>query len=449
MECVIISCNKLSYRVLGGWPGQHCAPPVYQTIARTLPPRRHCSTVCVDESKSPTPDLERVCSQLAIGSNETELRKRLHSAMQFMHHHLHIHYPDEMPWLSRLHGVDWCRLLPHRFKSIRLREWLVRTARENRRRRSLAARVRGQCEEVRRARAAAVRRGVQYGRSDTCMFDPYCERPLWHAAQLRLMAMLMYGQTVLVDLGREQMSPPISIYNCGRAVRHIVRAVRYNSSQLKPLNLQLCGVGEGSRVEHLLRQFVPIHPPSRSAVDVGDNDDFDIDWMDDVDCDTINLPLSVTSQDCLDLYEPKRLVYLVPYTNTALSHLNPDDVYVLGGFTDNVPDNVISAGVRTASLPLIDHLRTPAGFTASRPLYEVIRILSSVAAGNSWKTALQCVKGAKVLEDMSFCRADSEKTVRRSSDIKWLRSVRYYREVYGTNDTSLRASRYRRNNRSV
>ena len=76
-----------------------------------------------------------------------------------------------------------------------------------------------------------------------------------------------------------------------------------------------------------------------------------------------NQMITMTDQDCLDLFPKDKLIYLTPDSPHEMLDFDHDSVYVIGGLVENGPMKPLTLakckrlGIKTAKLPLDKHLR--------------------------------------------------------------------------------------------
>ncbi|XP_020803675.1 tRNA methyltransferase 10 homolog A [Drosophila serrata] len=94
----------------------------------------------------------------------------------------------------------------------------------------------------------------------------------------------------------------------------------------------------------------------------------------------------------LELFEHSQLVYLTCESDKVLDKLQPGTTYVIGGLVDHnhwkglCHQRATEAGLNTARLPLGEHVDMKTRSVLST--YHVFELLSKVAAGQDWTTAI-------------------------------------------------------------
>ncbi|KAH8289603.1 hypothetical protein KR054_007968 [Drosophila jambulina] len=94
----------------------------------------------------------------------------------------------------------------------------------------------------------------------------------------------------------------------------------------------------------------------------------------------------------LDVFEREHLVYLTCESDQVLDKLQPGTTYVIGGLVDHnhwkglCHQRATEAGLKTARLPLSEHVDMKTRSVLST--YHVFELLSKVAAGQDWTTAI-------------------------------------------------------------
>ncbi|KAH8250565.1 hypothetical protein KR038_007125, partial [Drosophila bunnanda] len=94
----------------------------------------------------------------------------------------------------------------------------------------------------------------------------------------------------------------------------------------------------------------------------------------------------------LELFERQQLVYLTCESDKVLDKLQPGTTYVIGGLVDHnhwkglCHQRATEAGLNTARLPLSEHVDMKTRSVLST--YHVFELLSKVAAGQDWTTAI-------------------------------------------------------------
>ncbi|KAI0212383.1 RNA (guanine-9-)-methyltransferase domain-containing protein 1 [Lamellibrachia satsuma] len=113
-----------------------------------------------------------------------------------------------------------------------------------------------------------------------------------------------------------------------------------------------------------------------------------------------NLPISVSSENYLDIYPPEKLVYLTPDSNNVLGRYNHDDIYIIGGLVDKSVVKPFtfakakSEKIRTAKLPLDQYLIWTQG-TKNLALNHVVNILHNVKETGDWEKAFSHIPKRK------------------------------------------------------
>lgn len=93
-----------------------------------------------------------------------------------------------------------------------------------------------------------------------------------------------------------------------------------------------------------------------------------------------------------DIFEHSQLVYLTCESDRVLDKLQPGCTYVIGGLVDHnhfkglCHSRATSAGLTTARLPLSEHVDMKTRAVLST--YHVFELLTKVAAGQDWTTAI-------------------------------------------------------------
>ena len=98
-----------------------------------------------------------------------------------------------------------------------------------------------------------------------------------------------------------------------------------------------------------------------------------------------------------DLFDPNKVVYLSPDSETALVSLDPEAVYIIGGLVDDSVRKDTSrqfsqaVGINTARLPIPEHMeRAETGtFKQILTINQVFDVLLDFHENGDWRTALE------------------------------------------------------------
>jgi len=107
-----------------------------------------------------------------------------------------------------------------------------------------------------------------------------------------------------------------------------------------------------------------------------------------VDCQSTELPVVVTEQDHLDMFDNRRLVYLSPDSKNDLKQVSDDDIYVIGALINKSQDDrgpltlarAKRLGIRHARFPLKKTL----GVQAEMNVDACVGVMCDMKAHNDW-----------------------------------------------------------------
>lgn len=110
-----------------------------------------------------------------------------------------------------------------------------------------------------------------------------------------------------------------------------------------------------------------------------------------------NLCITRFKEQVYEKFEKNDLVYLTPDSPNALSVVDPEKVYVIGGFVDdNIKRNTslnicLKQGIGTACLPIADYFAKPNHKQEVLTINQVFELLFLVYNDVSWKDAFDKV----------------------------------------------------------
>ncbi|KFB40109.1 AGAP000324-PA-like protein [Anopheles sinensis] len=173
---------------------------------------------------------------------------------------------------------------------------------------------------------------------------------------------------VVVDLSFDTIMIDKDVAKC---VKQLLRVYTANRRAEKPLPLHFTGIRPGGAVEkHLVR-----------------NDGY-LQW-----------PVRFSSEHFMQLFEPKKLIYLTSESDNVVDALERNHIYVIGGLVDHNQHKghchrlAEEFGIRHARLPLGEHviLKTRTVLTIN----QVFEILLNINAGKDWQKTLLDVMPAR------------------------------------------------------
>jgi len=235
-------------------------------------------------------------------------------------------------------------------------------------------RVRAERELERAANPDAV--DLQYGLTRNTIFLRLRDATMNMAYSYWQCHGIMYGQTIVIDLGYDKHMVHRESVNCADQIRDVYG---FNKMNRQPFNLHLCNADPTSNIMQQLIKFIP----------------------------NMNTPaclMTVTEKSYLDLFPKSKLVYLTPHCKTELAEFDHDTIYIIGGIVDKSIQQPVSLakakreGIRVARLPLDQYLNWGEG-TKSLTLDQMMKIMLDIKNTGCWNTAFNHVPKRKLKDN--------------------------------------------------
>lgn len=216
----------------------------------------------------------------------------------------------------------------------------------------------------------------KYGLHDNTMFLRIYNHTMNNYYTSQLMNAMLYGMKVVFDFSYDHAMAKFEANNCAK---QLVFAYVMNRIHNDPFDLYFCNANKSNYVIERVHRVIPtLYEP--------------------------DFPLNITEKSYMEIFDPKKLVYLTPHTNSVMTKFNPDSIYIIGAMVDKVNRKPLSlgkakeAGIRALSLPISQYLNWGSGSSKNLPLNQVLGILLDLKCTNNWKTALKHVPTRKLKE---------------------------------------------------
>ncbi|KAI0219891.1 RNA (guanine-9-)-methyltransferase domain-containing protein 1 [Lamellibrachia satsuma] len=173
---------------------------------------------------------------------------------------------------------------------------------------------------------------------------------------------MMHGQTLVFDFGFED-------HMTDRELKELADQLTLchgtNKLRMEPFHFHFCNLNPNGRFGQRLSKTFPAYN---------------------------QLPMSVSSEDYLDLYPHDKLVYLSPNSKSILEKFDHNDIYIVGGIVDKATEVPLTMAraknnrIRTAKFPLDHYLKWLQGSRALT-VNQVVSILLELKDSNDWRKA--------------------------------------------------------------
>lgn len=169
-----------------------------------------------------------------------------------------------------------------------------------------------------------------YAKWKTTMFISFNRESLRKANDRLVRDASMFGPRLAIDFGfNQELLKTFAYHTLKTQLYFTINEIR---NARIPFHLNLCNLERGSKLDEFFRTDMPyLFQPSSL--------------------------INVTSQSYLDIFPKSNLVYLTPDSNRTLTRVDPEKVYIIGGFCDQFRhsqshNKARSEGLPTFKLPL-------------------------------------------------------------------------------------------------